>query len=161
MPKDWSRPVDEDFCARSVCPDHEMLRQFFLDPEEESLTFPSLDNYWHLVEGEVLFDCITTRASGEFTIKKTLKRWEREHKEWQERVFEVQKTLRQFPQTELQQCLAAQYKPIMNLDMVRTTDISKRSVKNCSNGPSGSTVPQKRLWSEVTITHTKGEDNRP
>jgi len=147
-PRDWSRPVDEVRCYRSVCPDHQSLGQFLLEPKEESRIFTSLNDPTHL-GCNMPSDCETTRASGVLTVRKTLNRWKRERKEWQERVSKVQMTLKQFPQTELQQCLADQYDAIMNLNMVRITDISKRSIKNCSNGPSGSTVPQKRPRSKT------------
>jgi len=144
-PRDWFQPVDEFRCA---CPDHQFLRQFLLEPKEKSCTFTSLDNPIHLAS-DIPSNCIITRASRVLTVRKTLKRWKREHKEWQERVSKVQDSFKQFPQTELQQCLADQYEAIMNLYMVRITNISKRSIKNRSNGPSGSTVPQKCLWSET------------
>ncbi len=147
-PRDWSQPVDDELCYCSVCSDHQSLQQFLLEPKEECRNFTSLNNPTHLV-CYMPFNCITSQASGVLTVTKTLKRWEREHEEWQERAFKVQETLKQFPQTELQQCLADQYEAIMNLDMLRITDISKRSIKDCSNGPSGFTVPQKRPRSET------------
>ena len=69
------------------------------------------------------------------TVKKTLKGWESEHKEWQERIFEVQETLKQFPQTELQQCLADQYGAIMNVDMVRITSRQTISIEQLVLSP--------------------------
>jgi len=110
-PKDWYRPADEFLCYRSVCPDHQSLRQFLLEPKEESRTFTSLNDPTHL-ECNIPSDCKTKRASGVLTVRKTLKGWKREHKEWQERVFKVQKTF--------QHSLRQNYSNVLLIDIRRS-----------------------------------------
>lgn len=57
-------------------------------------------------------------------VTKTLKWWERQHREWESRASAALEALRKLPQAKLKECLAHQYNNIMDLRMLKVDDAS-------------------------------------
>lgn len=154
-PTDWSRPKDHE-CYRSNCTICPELREFLLDPAKESHSFvmpEDMRDSWHF-EYAILNRC--TRKTDETQkprvtiVRKTLKRWEEEHRGWEKRASKAQATLKEFPEEKMKQCLAGKKDDIMDLRMVKTqnegleAEASKTSVDDNSHTQDNSCIPQKR-----------------
>lgn len=136
-PSDWARP-GESGCSRSDCSNCQSLREFLLDPKEESRKF-DLSSFGH-IRYWVLKHCDISQIEDKSATKQTvvatknMKDWEWEHSKWEKRAVTAQKFLKGLPQDELKQCLGQEkLDDIMDLRMVKL-DASKNI------------VPQKRSW---------------
>ncbi|MCJ1243689.1 hypothetical protein MMC30_000886 [Trapelia coarctata] len=138
-PKDWYRPEGEELRCYSDCSNCRSLQAFLKEPKEVSCRFVLPDNPSHFT-WNVPKQCDISRVDPQkpevVIVTKTLRGWEEDHKKWRERASKAQETFKQFPQTELQQCLAEQYAAVMDLHMVKLQNTD------------ASTVPQKRPRSE-------------
>lgn len=138
-PTDWSRPNEVNKCSRlSECVECAALREFLLDPQEESRSFRLLD-HWHCKGPLPLTpyerDTDWSQKPPVLTLTKTLQRWKDDHSTWRRSVSEAEKTFQQFDQKELSQFLAEKYDAIIGLHMVKLSSIP-------------TIVPEKRRWSD-------------
>ena len=151
-PKDWSRPSKFE-CYRSDCTECPTLREFLIQPEEKSRKFTLNKDRYHLFS-HVPDDCTKHESNPPeppvLTVTKTLKGWEREHKDWSERASEAQTVFKQWPSEELKQCLGEQYDAIMNLRAVKL-DPYEVSPEASASGIFANRTSQKRVRTDEDI----------
>ena len=121
---DWARPNHAEEIDIVKCPKCQPLRDFLLDPSQESCDFPLPEDHNHLKgsadEWSYRPRCCEKKVKGSWsspvlTVTKFPKPWD----DWYCYFEMVQKELKRLPEEPLRQCLGAEYDALMNLDMVR------------------------------------------
>lgn len=128
-PEDWARSEEVHECYRGceVCP---MLNEFLKDPKAKEKTTALNADSKHHVEWCFRFLEILEIGNGsgerEFRYTKTLKGWEKRHRDWESNVEAAQKNLQALPKDALKEALGDEYDTLMALDSIR---IDKRTAQ--------------------------------
>ncbi|KAK4506729.1 hypothetical protein PRZ48_000462 [Zasmidium cellare] len=138
-PSDWRRPAEVVTYSypRKTCSCIAQLNDFLLDATASTCELSCKDAPGYYCDALYKFDGLDQKRAGNaVTYTKTLKGWEREHRDWKGKADQATRVLRQLPEERLRACLAGRYEEVMEL----------RSVKVAREG--GSVSPSKRAWTD-------------
>ena len=117
-PGDWARPAEVHECYSwcKACPE---LNPFLEDPEAKEKTIAlTADDQKHV---KWYFDCLDTGngdREGEVRYTKTLKMWEKHHRNWVLDAEAARKKLQELPKDALKRALGDKYDTLMALDPI-------------------------------------------
>ncbi|KAI9892740.1 MAG: hypothetical protein M1814_001160 [Vezdaea aestivalis] len=135
-PTDWARPEEVATSCSPACDDCSKLDKFLRDPKAPTYNLPKAPD-WHIKSSHNSFIYLEEKRKNYETVAvtKTLKRWERQHTEWEKRVETTLNALQKLPQAKLKCCCADLYDEIMSLRMLRACSAAVKT---------GSVIPKKR-----------------
>lgn len=120
-PKDWARPEEVYKYYYGSEDIQDIVNEFLKDPTAQTYVLEKeitprvlykIEHTWNYL------DLDKTKKSS-ITLTKTLRKWEKKHKEWEEKATDELSHIRKIPQDKLKELLADQYDGIVNLGLLK------------------------------------------